>query len=189
MRFLSAHFSGLLWFLWMAARPSGGSTTPPSFVSSTNSASSSSKDGSSKIGPHYWPLGCTASYWPPTRLSATNCHPLGPAIPPVFNPPQPTSIHLTSVVLHFGPSELGCLRHLTRFHCDGSRTSWVYCPCYIKYSIDSMLKNWGSTESQLLIIHINHNGKVSWWFSFLLSLLSLFFYFLFGWMLRTTGDD
>ncbi|KAK4826847.1 hypothetical protein QYF61_011715 [Mycteria americana] len=36
MRFLSAHFSSLSRSLWMAARPSDVSATPPSFVSSRN---------------------------------------------------------------------------------------------------------------------------------------------------------
>ncbi|KAK4806786.1 hypothetical protein QYF61_005582 [Mycteria americana] len=41
---------------------------------------------------HYWPqyrpLGYTSSDLPPTALCATDHHPLGPAIQPIFNPPH-----------------------------------------------------------------------------------------------------
>lgn len=39
----------------------------------------------------HWSVEYTGSYWPPNRLYATDHHPLGPTVQPVFNPPNCSS--------------------------------------------------------------------------------------------------
>ena len=105
MRSLSAHLSSLPRCLRIAARPPGLSATPPSLVSSANllrvcSAPSSRpliKEDVEQDRTQYRPLGDTTSYWPPPRLGATEQHPLGPAVQPLFSPPHCQLIQSSSL--------------------------------------------------------------------------------------------
>lgn len=74
MRFLWAHFFRLLRSLWMTAQPPGLSAIPPRFALPVNLLrvhSETINEGVEQEWSQYWPLGCTASYWPPTRCCPT----------------------------------------------------------------------------------------------------------------------
>jgi len=80
MRFLSAHFSSLLRSLWIAAWLSGVSCLLPILchlkICWGYLLPHQPNEGVEQNWTQYWPLGYNAIYWPPTRLSVSDHHPL-----------------------------------------------------------------------------------------------------------------